>query len=82
MADFAVGVIRTMTNCSTRGLLRVLDERGPAEVTALAECLEVHPVTVTKECYDLQSDGHIRQISGGVYNITDEGEEYLRTLSE
>lgn len=82
MSYFAVMYGYTMTNCSSRGLLDVLDERGPAEVTSLASALEVHPVTVTKECHDLQSDGHIRQISGGVYTITDEGRVYLEQLSE
>ncbi|WP_027119034.1 DeoR family transcriptional regulator [Natronorubrum tibetense] len=71
-----------MTNCSSRVLLRVLDERGAVETTSLADALGVHPVTVSKECHELQSDGHIRQISGGVYAITDTGERHLETLSE
>ncbi|WP_049914761.1 helix-turn-helix domain-containing protein [Haloterrigena salina] len=71
-----------MTNCSSRGLLRVLDERGAVEVGTLAATLDEHPVTVTQVCYDLQSDGHVQQVSGGVYTITEDGRQYLTTLSE
>ncbi|MXV62371.1 MarR family transcriptional regulator [Natronorubrum sp. JWXQ-INN-674] len=71
-----------MTACSTRGLLDLLDERGPTEIGVLAAALETHPVTVTNRCSTLQSDGYVRQISGGVYVITDDGEEYLTSLPE
>ncbi|ELY61629.1 helix-turn-helix domain-containing protein [Natronolimnohabitans innermongolicus] len=71
-----------MTNCSSRGLLVLLDERGPTEVTSLAASLEAHPMTVTSECRDLQSDGLVRQISGGVYRITEDGRQQLRAQSE
>ncbi len=82
MACFTVICVTTMTHCSTRGLLDLLAERGPTEVTSLAAALEAHPVTVTKQCCELQSDGHVRQIAGGVYTITDTGEAYLVTLTE
>ena len=71
-----------MSPCSSRVVLHHLDERGPVEVTSLAAALDEHPMTVTKRCYDLQSEGHVRQISGGVYAITDDGQEYLEQLSE
>jgi len=71
-----------MTRCSTRGLLATLDARGPVEATTLATALEVHPMTVTKQCYELQCSGYVRQISGDVYTITEDGREHLAALSE
>lgn len=71
-----------MTTCSRRSLLRLLDERGPTAVTSLAATLDEHPVTVTKACTELQRDGHVRQVSEGVYVITEDGEAHLATLSE
>ena len=60
----------------------MLDERGAVEVGTLAAALEEHPVTVTQVCYDLQADGHVRQVSGGVYTITDDGREFLTAQTE
>ncbi|ELY52168.1 hypothetical protein C492_19931 [Natronococcus jeotgali DSM 18795] len=51
-------------------------------MATLADEFEIHPVTITERCYELQSAGHVRQISGGVYVITDDGRAYLETLSE
>ncbi|QFU84190.1 DeoR family transcriptional regulator [Natronorubrum aibiense] len=71
-----------MTRCSSRGLLSLLDERGPVEATSLAAALDVHPMTVRTKCHELQSAGHVRQVSGGVYTITETGRDYLSTLTE
>lgn len=71
-----------MTSCSRRGLLTLLDERGPTEVTSLAATLDEHPVTVTNACRELQREGHVRQVAEGVYVITDDGESHLATRSE
>ncbi|AGB36733.1 hypothetical protein [Natronococcus occultus] len=71
-----------MQGCSDQALLATLAERGPAEMVTLADEFETHPVTITERCYELQSEGHVRQISGGVYVITDDGRAYLETLSE
>ncbi|ELY43359.1 hypothetical protein [Natronorubrum sulfidifaciens] len=71
-----------MTRCSSRGLLSLLDERGPAAATSLAAALDAHPMTVRTKCHDLQSAGHVHQISGDVYTITEAGRDHLSTLTE
>ena len=71
-----------MPNCSSRAVLARLDECGPIGAPSVAEQLEVHPITVQNRCYQLQSDGYVFQISGGVYCITEDGREYLRTLED
>ena len=71
-----------MTDCSNRALLRVLDDRGPAATTELAGELGAHPLTVDHKCSELRAEGHVRQISVGVYSITDDGREYLVPLAE
>lgn len=82
MSYFAVAWWQTMTNCSTRVLLGILDERGAVETTTLATVVDAHPMTVATKCHELQTAGHVRQVSGGVYSITDAGEQHLATLSE
>ncbi|WP_306057147.1 hypothetical protein [Natronococcus wangiae] len=71
-----------MERCSDRALLAVLAEREPVEMASLATALEAHPVTIDQRCYELQSDGHVCQVSGGVYEITDAGRAYLESLQE
>jgi Mn-dependent DtxR family transcriptional regulator len=71
-----------MNGCSDQVLLATLVERGPIEMAALADTVEVHPVTLTDRCAELQSDGHVRQIAGGVYAITDDGRAYLESLPD
>lgn len=65
-----------------RTILRLLDEQGQLPVTAIAEELDRHPVTVDRQCYDLQQDGHIRMAtSGGAYALTEEGRNRLSESS-
>ena len=65
-----------------RTILRLLDEQGQLPVTAIAEELDRHPVTVDRQCYDLQRDGHIRMAtSGGAYALTEEGRKRLSESS-
>ncbi|WP_076609749.1 helix-turn-helix domain-containing protein [Natronorubrum thiooxidans] len=71
-----------MIRCSSRGLLAVLDERGPAPATSLAATLDAHPMTVRAKCHELQSAGYVRQISGDVYTITERGRDHLSRLTE
>lgn len=80
MAYFAVICGYTMTDRSRRGVLRILDERGTAEATAVAATLEVHPVTVAQTCRDLQAEGHVRQVSQGVFTITEDGRALARAM--
>lgn len=71
-----------MSPPSDRTLLAALDERGPISVTSLSSALDAHPIAVDQRCYDLQSNGHVQRISGGRYDITDDGQERLERLVE
>jgi DNA-binding IclR family transcriptional regulator len=63
-----------------RAVLEVLDEEGRCSVTGIAEALDRHPVTVDRQCYDLQVDGYIAiATSGGTYRLTDQGHERLES---
>jgi Mn-dependent DtxR family transcriptional regulator len=67
-----------MATAPTRAILRLLDEQGQLPVTAIAESLDRHPVTVDRQCYDLQRDGYIRMAtSGGAYALTEKGRTRL-----
>jgi Mn-dependent DtxR family transcriptional regulator len=71
-----------MSPPSERTLLAALNERGPIRVTSLSSALDAHPIAVDQRCYDLQSEGHVRRVSGEVYEITDDGQERLKRLAE
>jgi DNA-binding IclR family transcriptional regulator len=61
-----------------RAILETLDEEGRCSVPGIAETLDRHPVTVDRQCYDLQVDGYIAVASsGGTYRLTDEGHERI-----
>ena len=75
-------VLSHMNGCSDQALLAMLAERDSVEMASLASEFETHPMTITQRCYELQSDGHVRQIAGGVYAITDDGRAYLETLED
>lgn len=64
-------------------ILRLLGENGQTPVSELATQLEMHPVTVDRQCYELQQDGYILMAAGGgVYKLTERGRERLSTLSD
>ncbi|TKR25339.1 Lrp/AsnC family transcriptional regulator [Natronomonas salsuginis] len=47
-------------------------------VSGIADALDRHPVTVDRQCYDLQTDGYIAvATSGGTYRLTAKGRERL-----
>lgn len=55
-------------------ILELLAEHDQLPVTTIAEELGRHPVTVDRQCYDLQNDGYIRiAASGGAYALTEAG---------
>ncbi len=57
-----------------RTVLETLAEHGQLSVSALAETLDRHPVTIDRQCYDLQTDGYIViASSGGTYKLTTKG---------
>jgi DNA-binding IclR family transcriptional regulator len=59
-------------------ILEVLAENDRRSVVSIAETLDRHPVTVDRQCYDLQVDGYIRiASSGGTYTLTDAGRERI-----
>ena len=67
-----------MDQCLERAVLEVLEENDRCSITFIAETLDRHPVTVDRQCYDLQADGYIVVASsGGTYKLTDEGRDRL-----
>ncbi|MFQ3285397.1 hypothetical protein [Natronomonas sp.] len=61
-----------------REILETLASEGRRSVAGLAEALDQHPVTVDRQCYDLQADGYIAiASSGGTYRLTRKGRERL-----
>ena len=63
---------------SAEDVLGLLAERGQLPVTSIAEELDRHPVTVDRQCHDLQQDGYIRiAASGGAYALTGAGRDRL-----
>jgi DNA-binding IclR family transcriptional regulator len=64
-----------------RAVLEVLEKNGRCSVTAIAETLDRHPITVDRQCYDLQVDGYVViASSGGTYKLTDDGRNRLADL--
>ena len=67
-----------MDSGPAEAILLLLAERGQLPVASIAEELGRHPVTVDRQCYDLQRDGYIRiAASGGAYALTDAGRDRL-----
>mgnify|MGYP000013985005 CR=1 FL=1 len=61
-----------------REILETLATHGQLSVAGLAEALDRHPVTVDRQCYDLQTDGYIViATSGGTYKLTPKGKSRL-----
>ncbi len=59
-------------------ILELLAEHDQLPVTTIAEELDRHPVTVDRQCYDLQNDGYIRIAGGGgAYALTEDGRARL-----
>lgn len=61
-------------------LLEAVDNKGPIDLTSLSEQLDTHPITIDQQCYELQVDGYLTQVTGGVYTITDDGQDHLAYL--
>jgi DNA-binding IclR family transcriptional regulator len=60
-----------------RAVLELLAEEQHS-VSGIADALDRHPVTVDRQCYDLQTDGYIAVASsGGTYRLTAKGRERL-----
>jgi len=67
-----------MDNGPADRILELLAAHDQLPVTTIAEELDRHPVTVDRQCYDLQTDGYIRiAASGGAYALTDAGRARL-----
>ena len=66
-----------------REILETLSARGQLSVSGIADALDRHPVTVDRQCYDLQSDGYIViATSGGAYKLTSKGQSRLDKTDE
>lgn len=55
-----------------RLLLETLADVGPTTVPEVAARLETHPVTVERQCLELQRAGRIRQCTGGKLVLVDD----------
>jgi len=61
-----------------RDVLEVLAAGDRQSVSGIADALGRHPVTVDRQCYNLQTDGYIAiASSGGAYRLTEKGRERL-----
>jgi len=61
--------------------LLAADERR--SISGIADALGEHPVTVDRQCYDLQTDGYIAVASsGGTYRLTEKGHRRLEDPGE
>lgn len=69
-----------MNQTLAQPLLDALADHGSATVTELATTLDAHPVTVDRQCYDLQTDGYIQHVGSGRYTLTKHGEQFLMTV--
>lgn len=56
-----------------RPLLEVLADASPTTVPEVAARLEAHPVTVERQCLELQRAGRVRQCTGGKLVLVDDG---------
>jgi Mn-dependent DtxR family transcriptional regulator len=58
-------------------ILAVLDQHEPLSVVEIADIMGAHPVAVDRHCYQLHQNGYVRVISGGIYSLTEDGEQSL-----
>jgi predicted ArsR family transcriptional regulator len=64
-------------------ILALLADHGATPAVELAERLDRHPVTVDRQCYDLESEGHITMTATcGVYELTRQGRRRFERLSK
>lgn len=71
----------SMNDCARQLLLSELETQGPISVPALADRLGYHPTTVGLQCDSLQAEGYVRHATSSVYEITADGQVYLRELT-
>jgi DeoR/GlpR family transcriptional regulator of sugar metabolism len=50
-------------------ILDALAEHGPASGPEIARMLGAHPMTVERQCAELQRRGRIQQVTGGMYAL-------------
>lgn len=63
-----------MDDAPAERILELLAEHDQLPLKTIADELDRHPVTVDRQCYDLQADGYIRIAgSGSAYALTDAG---------
>lgn len=58
-----------------REILELLADDGPMTVSRLAASLAAHPVTIERQCRDLQRTGRVRRCPGGAFAIDDFGDD-------
>jgi aspartyl-tRNA(Asn)/glutamyl-tRNA(Gln) amidotransferase subunit C len=66
-----------------REILETLAAHGQLSVSGLADALDRNPVTVDRQCYDLQTDGYIViAASDGTYELTSKGRTRLEETTD
>jgi DeoR/GlpR family transcriptional regulator of sugar metabolism len=63
-------------------IAEVLAREGPATCPELAERLDLHPVTVRRECDRLQRQGDVRRTTGGAYVLHGSDSVSVRLASD
>lgn len=58
-------------------ILELLEEEGQYTPSVIADKLDYHPKSVGRRCRELQRRGLLRNIRRGLYQITDDGRDYL-----
>jgi predicted ArsR family transcriptional regulator len=67
---------RGMDDPSVDRILELLAAHDQLPLGTIADELDRHPVTVDRQCYDLQTDGYVRIAgSGSAYVLTDAGRD-------
>ena len=67
---------RGMDDPSVDRILELLAAHDKLPLGTIADELDRHPVTVDRQCYDLQTDGYVRIAgSGSAYVLTDAGRD-------
>jgi predicted transcriptional regulator len=71
MSDFS---LQTEIN-----VLETLADQSACHVMEVANAIDGHPITVDQTCAQLHDDGCIRPLGRGLYEITERGEQRLKT---
>lgn len=58
-------------------ILAVLDQHEQLSVVEIADIMGAHPIAIDRHCYQLHQNGYVRVFGGGIYSLTEDGEQSL-----